>query len=128
MNSYSNLIKFLWQFIKRQKGLFFLILCLDAVAWPLESLAWPYILNIVIDIFTQFTVEREAAWEALKMPIIGGLCLVLFMEAASRTMGLLLGKALPKFQADIRMTMFDHVQYHRPTISMSALPEALPIK
>ena len=114
MNTYSNLIKFLWKFIKRQKWLFLLIFCLDAVAWPLESLVWPYILHIVIDIFTQFAAKREAAWEALKIPIIGGLCLVLFVEAASRTMGLLIGKALPKLQADMRMEMFDHVQYHTP--------------
>jgi len=29
-------------------------------------------------------------------------------------MGFLMAKAIPKLQADIRMTMFDHVQEHSP--------------
>ncbi len=58
----------------------------------------------------QIEGDRLAAWQTLQAPIIGGICLVLFVEVTSRTMGFLIGKAIPKLQADIRMEMFDHVQ------------------
>ncbi|MCH9627950.1 MAG: putative multidrug export ATP-binding/permease protein [Chlamydiales bacterium] len=100
--------------MRRQKGVFFLIFFLDAFAWPLDVLIWPYILHVVVDIFTQYEGNRMAAWEALKSPIIGGLCLVFFVEASSRIMGFLMAKALPTLQARIRMTLFDHIQHHSP--------------
>lgn len=114
MVSYKELIGFIWQFVRRQKGTFFLIFLLDSLAWPLDALLWPYILHVVIDIFTQFELDRAAAWQALQAPIIGGVCLVIFTETASRTMGFLMAKAMPKLQADIRLTMFDHIQHHSP--------------
>ena len=92
----------------------YLHLCHRLLHWPLESLLWPYILHFVIDIFTRYEGNRAAAWEALQGPIIGGLCLVIFVEIASRTMGFLMAKAVPRLQADIRMAMFDHIQHHSP--------------
>jgi ATP-binding cassette subfamily B protein len=112
--TYKELIGFVWQFIRLQKGVFLLILVLDSLAWALDALLWPYILHVTIDIFTHFEGDRVAAWSALKWPIIGGIGLVLFVEIASRTMGFLMAKAMPKLQADIRMQMFDHVQHHSP--------------
>lgn len=114
MVSYKEFIGFVWRYMRRQKGLFFLIFLLDALAWPMESLVWPYILRLVIDIFTRFEVDRLAAWQVLQSPILLGVCLIVFVEAASRTMGFLMGKATPKLQADIRMEMFDHIQHHTP--------------
>jgi hypothetical protein len=64
--SYKELIGFVWKFMRRQKGVFFLILILDSIAWPVESIVWPYILHVVIDIFIQFEGDRIAAWAALK--------------------------------------------------------------
>ena len=112
--SYKELIGFLWKLIRRQKWTFLGVFLLDSLAWPLDALLWPYILSLVINIFTDFEGNRLAAWQALQGLIIGGISLVLFVEIASRTMGFLLGKALPKLQADIRMEMFDHVQHHSP--------------
>ena len=54
------------------------------------------------------------AWDALKAPIIGAICLIILIEINSRAMGFLMAKAIPKLQADIRMTMFDHIQHHSP--------------
>lgn len=112
--SYKKLFGFIWQFMRLQKWTFAGIFLLDCLAWPLDALLWPYILNMVIDIFTRYEGDRLAAWEALRSPIIVGLCLVAFVETASRTMGFLMAKAVPKLQADIRLTMFDHVQRHSP--------------
>lgn len=114
MVSYKELIGFLWKFVRRQKWLFLGILLLDSLAWPADSLLFPYLLSVVIDIFTHFEGDRLAAWQALQGPIVGGICLMLFIEIASRAMGFMLGKAIPKLQADVRMEMFDHVQHHSP--------------
>ncbi len=95
-------------------GFLLLSFFIDSFAWSLDALLWPYILHVVIDIFTRYEGDRMAAWEVLKAPIIGGICLVIYVETASRTMGFLMAKAIPKLQADIRMAMFDHVQHHSP--------------
>ncbi len=114
MVSYKELLGFVWQFIRLQKWVFLLIFLIDSFAWSLDALLWPYILHLVVDIFTHYEGDRTAAWEALRGPIIGGVCLMLYVEVASRTMGFLMAKAIPKLQADIRMVMFDHVQHHSP--------------
>ena len=112
--SYKELLSFVWQFMRLQKWTFFFIFFFDTLAWPLESLLWPYILHLVIDIFTRYEGDRQAAWEALKTPIIGGVCLLFYVEVTSRWMGFLMARALPKLQADLRMAMFDHIQRHSP--------------
>ena len=99
--------------MRLQKWVFFLIFFIDS-SCAIDALLWPYILHLVVDIFTRFEGDRTAAWEALQGPIIGGLSLVIYIETASRTMGFLMAKALPKLQADIRMAMFDHIQHHSP--------------
>lgn len=114
MISYKELFTFIGKFIRRQKGLFFCIFLLDALAWPSEALGIPYVLRLIIDAFIQFEGHRGGAWEALQRPIIMGVSIVAFVEIASRTMGFLLGKAIPKLQADIRMEMFDHISHHSP--------------
>ncbi len=114
MTSYQELIRFIWQFIRSQKWIFFLIFFIDSFTWSLDALLWPYILHVVVDIFVRYEGDRLAAWEVLRAPIIGGICLVIYIETASRTMGFLMAKAVPKLQADIRMCMFDHTQRHSP--------------
>lgn len=113
MVSYKELISFVWQFMRPQRWIFLLVLIITC-AWALDALLWPYILHLVIDVFTRYEGNRLAAWGALKGPIIGGLSLVIGIEVSFRTMGFLLAKAIPKLEADIRMAMFDHVQRHSP--------------
>jgi ATP-binding cassette subfamily B protein len=112
--TYKELFGFIWQFMRRQKWIFFLIFFIDSFVWSLDSLLWPYILHLVVDIFTRFEIDREAAWSLLKYPVAGAVCLVIYVETMSRTMGFLMARAVPKLQADIRMAMFDHVQHHSP--------------
>lgn len=113
MVSYRELIGFFWQFIRRQKGTFFSILVQDCLNC-LDSLLWPFILRWVIDIFAQNESNRLLAWEPLQTPIILSVCLIVFIEINSRTMGFLMARGVPKVQADMRMAMFDHVQRHSP--------------
>ncbi|HSX04430.1 MAG TPA: ABC transporter ATP-binding protein [Rhabdochlamydiaceae bacterium] len=112
--SYRELIGFLWKFIRLQKWRFLGVFLLDSLAWPLDVLLWPYILSLAIGVFTHFEGDRLGAWQALQGLIFSGVALMLFIEVASRTMGFWIGRAIPKFQADIRMEMFDHVQRHSP--------------
>ncbi len=111
--SYRELFSFFWKFMRPQKGTFASILIQDCLN-SLDSLLWPFLLRWVIDIFTQHEANRALAWEALQVPIIASICLIVFIEINSRTMGFLMAKAIPKLQASIRMAMFDHVQQHSP--------------
>jgi ATP-binding cassette subfamily B protein len=112
--SYKELLGFIWQFMRAQKWVFLAVLLMDSLAWPIDALLWPYILHVVVDVFTRFEGERALAWGALVAPILGGVGLVIYIETISRTMGVLLAKAIPRLQADLRMAMFDHVQRHSP--------------
>lgn len=111
--TYREFLSFLWKFIGRQKWTFSLILIQDCLNC-LDLLLWPFLLRWVIDIFTQHETNRALAWEALQMPIILSIGLIIFIEVNSRTLGFRLAKAIPKLQANIRMAMFDHVQHHSP--------------
>lgn len=111
--SYKELVGFFWKFARKQKWTFSSIFIQDCIN-TLDSLLWPFILRRVIDIFTQNEVNRALAWQSLQAPIIISICLIIFIEINSRAMGFLMAKAIPRLQADIRMTMFDHVQEHSP--------------
>jgi ATP-binding cassette subfamily B protein len=111
--SYKELIGFFWKFARKQKWTFSSIFIQDCIN-TLDSLLWPFILRWVIDIFTQNEVNRALAWQSLQAPIIISIGLIIFIEINSRAMGFLMAKAIPRLQADIRMTMFDHVQEHSP--------------
>lgn len=113
MVSYKELIGFFWTFIRKQRWTFSSIFVQDCIN-TLDSLLWPFILRWVIDIFTQNESNRALAWGSLQAPIIVSICLIVFIEINSRAMGFLMAKAIPRLQADIRMTMFDHVQEHSP--------------
>ncbi len=108
-----SLFTFIWQFICRQKITFLLIFLVPFV-WSLDTTLWPYLLRILIDTLTQYDSQREAVWPALRIIVGAGLCLWVGVEAAFRLQGLLLARAMPKLEADIRMAMFDHVQQHSP--------------
>jgi ATP-binding cassette, subfamily B, bacterial len=111
--SYKELTRFVWTFIRKQKWTFSSIFIQDCINC-LDSLLWPLILRWVIDIFTQHEAHRALAWASLQAPIIVSLCFIIFIEINSRTMGFLMAKAIPRLQADIRLTMFDHIQEHSP--------------
>jgi ATP-binding cassette subfamily B protein len=111
--SYKELVGFFWKFVRKQKWTFSSIFIQDCIN-TLDSLLWPFILRWVIDIFTQNEVNRALAWESLQVPIIVSICLIVFIEINSRVMGFFMARSIPRLQADIRMTMFDHVQEHSP--------------
>ncbi len=113
MASYKELVGFVWRFMRPQRWAFafaFLI----AFLWSFDALLWPYILRLVVDVFTKYEGNRAEAWGALKGPIFGGISLVIVIEVGFRSLGFVLAKAIPRLEADIRMAMFEHVQRHSP--------------
>ncbi len=114
MSDYKMVLGFVWQFMKRQKWLFLTVLVLDCLSLPVETYLWPYIFHIIVDIFARYELDRMAAWDLLKGPIVWALTLVVYVETASRIMGWFMAKGVPKLQANLRMAMFDHIQHHSP--------------
>ena len=113
MVSYKELIGFVWQLMRPQRWAFASIFI---IAFTISSdvLLWPYLLGLVVDIFTRYEGNRLEAWEALKGPILGGVSLVVVAEVAFRTQGFLLARTIPRLEAAVRMAMFDHIQRHSP--------------
>lgn len=109
-----DLWSFIWRFIRPKRGSY-LAIFLIALLWAVDATVWPYLLHIVIDLFTAYDTKRDIAWQALQYPAFAGLGLWILIELAFRLKGYLFSmKALPELEADIRMAMFDHIQRHSP--------------
>ncbi len=108
-----KLYSFIWSFIVAQK-LFFTLILFCSLVWALDITIWPYILKKIIDVLSLFENKREAAWSVLKLTVIKGVILWTIIELGFRCQGFLLAKSLPKLEAQIRMSMFDHIQRHSP--------------
>ena len=113
MDNYSSLNSFIWKYIKPYRW-GFLIIFLSSFVWALETTVWPYLFQIIIDILTANNLNRNASWSLLEVPIFWGLGLWVAIDIGYRTQGFLLAHFLPKVEADIRMSMFDHIQHHSP--------------
>jgi ATP-binding cassette, subfamily B, bacterial len=111
--SFKNLFSFIWQFIRLQPIKFFFIYFLS-LTWSIDSTVWPYLLRLIIDTLTSHDGDRASAWGPLKWLLVTGICLWIFVEFCFRSRDFLKSKAFPKFEAAIRMTMFDHIQHHSP--------------
>jgi ATP-binding cassette subfamily B protein len=111
--TYRELFLFIAGFIKLQRWKFLGILIVSFV-WSLDATLWPLILKKAVDIFNFYDNDRPAAWNALIPVMIGGAFLWMATEAGFRIQGFLVAKAHAKLEADIRLAMFDHIQYHSP--------------
>lgn len=108
-----DLINFVWGFVRKQRWAFTIALLLSLV-WVLEMLYWPFFVRKIVDILTQHDGNRLLAWPSLKTVLICGAGFLVLIEGGFRTRDLLQAHAFPKMEADIRMTLFDHVQRHSP--------------
>lgn len=108
-----NLSHFIWSYVRKQRWMFTIVFLLSLL-WAFEMLFWPFFLRKIIDVLSGFDMNRLAAWPSLKTLLFWGAGGILLMEIGFRTRDLLMAKIFPKMEADIRMTMFDHVQRHSP--------------
>ncbi|MBI5274573.1 MAG: ABC transporter ATP-binding protein [Chlamydiales bacterium] len=108
-----HLIDFIWKFVRKQRWTFTIVLLL-ALVWTFDALFWPFFLGKIVDVLMQYDVDRARAWPLLKILLMWGAGSFIFVDVAFRLRDLLEARAFPKLEADIRMTMFDHVQHHSP--------------
>ncbi|MBS0627169.1 MAG: ABC transporter ATP-binding protein, partial [Verrucomicrobia bacterium] len=112
-NNLIPVISFIWKFIRMQRFRF-LCIFVFSLAWSLDSTVWPYLLRSIIDVFTQYDINRMAAWPILQHLLLYMGLLWVVVETGFRSGAFLQTSAFPKMEADIRMTLFDHVQHHSP--------------
>lgn len=108
-----NLTAFIFKFVRRQRWLFSSIMLLSLM-WVFEMLFWPFFLGKIVNILAFNDLDRLSVWPMLKHLLIWGAGAWILMEFVFRYRDFLQSCALPKLEADIRMTMFDHVQHHSP--------------
>ena len=113
-SSLKALFKFVFSFCKESPFSFFFLL-LISLTWSFDSTLWPYTLRLTVDALTAHESSREMIFSVLKGPIALGLSLWLLIEFGYRSQGFLLARFLPKFEAKIRLKLFDHIQRHSPS-------------
>lgn len=106
-------MNFIWRFIREQRWLFAAIFLLSFM-WLIETLFWPFLLREIVDVLTRYDASRSSAWPLLKTLLIWGAGAWILMDGGFRLRDYLQARAYPKLEADMRMTMFDHVQRHSP--------------
>lgn len=109
----KTLLSFIWFFIKKQWKVL-LGATIFSLGWSLDHTLWPYVTMSLIDVITNFSGPRTEAWEALIPPIVMGLALWIVVELFFRFSGILFALFTPKFEANVRMSMFEYVLYHSP--------------
>ena len=108
MNSLpKTLPSFFWHFIKKQWPSFLLIqfFCLGMT---IDHTAWPYIIKLIVDTISTYTGPRNEIWDAIFHIVIGGFLVWLLIELFFRFSGFMMARTIPQFEANIRMTMFEH--------------------
>lgn len=108
-----TLTSFLFPFILKQPATFLILLFLVCI-WPIDMIIYPYIIANAVDVLTQYETNRTAVWGALFYPVLYGALLWIITDMGYRLQGILMMRAIPQFEADVRMTMFNHVQRHSP--------------
>lgn len=108
-----TLYTFIMQFIGMQRAVFVAAL-IASLVWALDQTFFPYVTQLVVDALTQSESNRAQVWGVMAFPLVLGASLWVLVEIGFRLQGFLLARALPKFEGDIRMAMFDHVQHHSP--------------
>ncbi len=109
----KSLTSFLWKFIRIQRWAFVAIFVLSLI-WAFDILFWPFFLRKIVEVLTRFEGDRLSAWHSLKILLLWAAGFIIFIEVTFRTRDFLQAHAFPKLEADIRMSMFDHVQRHSP--------------
>lgn len=99
---------FIFHFIKKQKSGFILLQVL-ALSWAFDATLWPYVLKMVIESLTNFEGPKAQIWGEISVAIVTGLSLWLCLEIMSRLSGIYQMLIAPKFEASIRMFMYDYV-------------------
>lgn len=107
----KTLPKFLWHFVKKQKILF-IIAQIFAFAWTLDNVAWPFAFKLLIDKVTTYNPTEGGIWHYLMPVLIFWGAIWVSIDVMFRAQGFIMARVTPRFEAAIRMSMFDYVVGH----------------
>ncbi|KAF3363079.1 hypothetical protein PHSC3_000264 [Chlamydiales bacterium STE3] len=107
----KTLSSFIFHFIKKQWK-WFLLAQLFCFGWSIDHTFWPLIIMSLIDTITVHANERHHAFQLLAPVLIFGGCLWVLVEICFRLSGIIFAKIVPKFEAQVRMAMYDYVMQH----------------
>lgn len=101
---------FLWYFLKEQPFAFSFITITAIISTLANNTIWPYIIGNLVDVFNLINdVPKEAVPNLIITPLLIALVFWVFIEVIQRSKGIVLGIAVPKFEANIRTLMFNYV-------------------
>lgn len=107
----KKLLPFVTHFLKKQK-LRFIISQLGAFSWTIDHTLFPVVFMYIIDTLTNHMDDRANIFTYLAPILIAGALLWIIVEFGFRISGIMLSKALPTLEAQVRMAMFNYVQHH----------------
>lgn len=106
-----TLMPFFWHFIKKQP-IPFTIFFLAPTLVVIETAFLPYLLKIIIDAFSVPNADRAATIEQITPLLWLGGGSWLFFVSALRLQHYWQSKVIPKFEADIRMSVMEYITAH----------------
>jgi len=106
-----NVASFFVHFMKKQK-LNYIICILASLTTALSSSIWPFITGKLIDELSDYKGAKENVFSELSMVFIGAFLFWVLIEVLARVQGYVIANIYPKFEANIRMSVFRYVNYH----------------
>ena len=103
--------EFLWHFAQKQWKSFLLAQVLW-LSWSLGRSVLPLLFGNVVDGIVSYNGHRHEAWSALQQPIFTMLVFWTGIEIAFRLSGTVLAKTFPKFEGNIRLSIFNYILDH----------------
>ncbi len=107
----KKLLPFFWHFIKKQP-IAFAVFFIAPISVVLEANVLPYALKMIIDDITNYSGDREGIFRTIAPALwLGGISWFSFFVII-RIQNFWQGFTIPKFQADIRMSVIKYVTNH----------------
>jgi ATP-binding cassette, subfamily B, bacterial len=99
---------FLWFFIKKH-GKGFAMIQIFCFGMTMDSTLWPQVIRMAVGVLDNYHGPKGDLWYAISHVILFGLIVWIGIEVSFRLSGILAAKIMPKFEADVRMAMFEYV-------------------
>jgi ATP-binding cassette subfamily B protein len=116
----NSVLGFIWHFAAKNKVLLFFIQ-IGALGFAIDNAIWPYFTGYLIDTLSAYKGSSGAIWDNLGYLFILAAVLEGVIILLYRLNGILLSYFFPKFEANIRMYMFEYVQNHSHKYFMNNL-------
>ena len=105
------LLPFFLHFLKKEWKWFAAAQFLS-LAWALDHTLWPYVFKMFIDTLVNYTSDKADAWSIVSKPLSLACVLWIYIEYSFRGSGIIMARTFPRYEASIRLAMFDYVSQH----------------